>query len=77
MQCSGKLGLSLELGFFTTGVKIATTDLAQHTLEQVRLTKCGNYSCEYNDTDIDWLLTCIGVVRCPMSAKNMANVVLL
>ncbi|XP_065849899.1 K(+) efflux antiporter 4 isoform X2 [Euphorbia lathyris] len=34
-QCSDKLGLSLELGSFAAGVMIATTDLAQHTLEQV------------------------------------------
>lgn len=36
-QCSDKLGLSLELGSFAAGVMIATTDLAQHTLEQVWL----------------------------------------
>lgn len=35
-QCSDKLGLSLELGSFAAGVMISTTDLAQHTLEQVR-----------------------------------------
>jgi Kef-type K+ transport system membrane component KefB len=35
MQCSDKLGLSLELGSFAAGVMISTTDLAQHTLEQV------------------------------------------
>ncbi|RDX99164.1 K(+) efflux antiporter 6 [Mucuna pruriens] len=34
-QCSDKLGLSLELGSFAAGVMIATTDLAQHTLEQI------------------------------------------
>ncbi|XP_034208535.1 K(+) efflux antiporter 6 isoform X9 [Prunus dulcis] len=34
-QCSDKLGLSLELGSFAAGVMISTTDLAQHTLEQV------------------------------------------
>ncbi|PIN09484.1 putative K+/H+-antiporter [Handroanthus impetiginosus] len=33
--CSDKLGLSLELGAFAAGVMISTTDLAQHTLEQV------------------------------------------
>ncbi|WZZ02645.1 hypothetical protein YC2023_088566 [Brassica napus] len=33
--CSGKLGLSLELGSFAAGVMISSTDLAQHTLEQV------------------------------------------
>ncbi|GER56123.1 glutathione-regulated potassium-efflux system protein [Striga asiatica] len=33
--CSDKLGLSLELGSFAAGVMIATTDLAQHTHEQV------------------------------------------
>ncbi|KAJ1442785.1 Sodium/solute symporter superfamily [Sesbania bispinosa] len=33
--CSDKLGLSLELGSFAAGVMIATTDQAQHTLEQV------------------------------------------
>ncbi|CAF2156839.1 unnamed protein product [Brassica napus] len=33
--CSDKLGLSLELGSFSAGVMISTTDLAQHTLEQV------------------------------------------
>ncbi|KAL3835253.1 hypothetical protein ACJIZ3_009989 [Penstemon smallii] len=33
--CSDKLGLSLELGSFTAGVMISTTDLAQHTLDQV------------------------------------------
>ncbi|CAM8917285.1 unnamed protein product [Rhodiola kirilowii] len=32
---SDKLGLSLELGSFAAGVMISTTDLAQHTLEQV------------------------------------------
>lgn len=36
LQCSDKLGLSLELGSFAAGVMISTTDLAQHTLEQVR-----------------------------------------
>ncbi|CAK7352994.1 unnamed protein product [Dovyalis caffra] len=30
-----KLGLSLELGSFAAGVMISTTDLAQHTLEQI------------------------------------------
>ncbi|CAG7900492.1 unnamed protein product [Brassica rapa] len=35
--CSDKLGLSLELGSFSAGVMISTTDLAQHTLEQVRI----------------------------------------
>ncbi|KAJ9556209.1 hypothetical protein OSB04_010823 [Centaurea solstitialis] len=34
---SDKLGLSLELGSFAAGVMISTTDLAQHSLEQVRL----------------------------------------
>ncbi|XWS17389.1 hypothetical protein CRYUN_Cryun33cG0063100 [Craigia yunnanensis] len=34
--CSDKLGLSLELGSFAAGVMISTTDLGQHTLEQVR-----------------------------------------
>ncbi|KAK6944841.1 Cation/H+ exchanger [Dillenia turbinata] len=33
--CSDKLGLSFELGSFAAGVMISTTDLAQHTLEQV------------------------------------------
>ncbi|KAF3562386.1 hypothetical protein DY000_02019211, partial [Brassica cretica] len=33
--CSDKLGLSLELGSFAAGVMISTTDLAEHTLEQV------------------------------------------
>ncbi|XP_010541035.1 PREDICTED: K(+) efflux antiporter 4 isoform X2 [Tarenaya hassleriana] len=33
--CSDKLGLSLELGSFAAGIMISTTDLAQHTLEQV------------------------------------------
>ncbi|XP_047341842.1 K(+) efflux antiporter 6-like isoform X2 [Impatiens glandulifera] len=33
--CSDKLGLSFELGSFAAGVMIATTDLGQHTLEQV------------------------------------------
>nr|DAD48516.1 TPA_asm: hypothetical protein HUJ06_018453 [Nelumbo nucifera] len=33
--CSDKLSLSLELGSFAAGVMISTTDLAQHTLEQV------------------------------------------
>ncbi|PQQ07168.1 K(+) efflux antiporter 5 isoform X1 [Prunus yedoensis var. nudiflora] len=33
--CSDKLGLSLELGSFVAGVMISTTDLAQHTLDQV------------------------------------------
>ncbi|KAL3566369.1 hypothetical protein D5086_031784 [Populus alba] len=32
---SDKLGLSLELGSFAAGVMISTTDLAQHTLEQI------------------------------------------
>ncbi|WMV38107.1 hypothetical protein MTR67_031492 [Solanum verrucosum] len=35
--CSDKLGLSLELGSFAAGVMISTTDLAQHTLEQVKI----------------------------------------
>jgi len=35
MQCSDKLGLGLELGSFAAGIMISTTDLAQHTLEQV------------------------------------------
>ncbi|AQK82559.1 K(+) efflux antiporter 4 [Zea mays] len=35
LKCSDKLGLSLELGSFAAGVMISTTDLAQHTLEQV------------------------------------------
>lgn len=34
-QCSDKLGLSLELGSFAAGVMISTTDLAEHTLEQI------------------------------------------
>ncbi|KAI9118868.1 hypothetical protein K1719_010313 [Acacia pycnantha] len=34
-SCSDKLGLSLELGSFAAGVMISTTDLGQHTLEQV------------------------------------------
>nr|GMC92569.1 K(+) efflux antiporter 4-like isoform X1 [Ipomoea batatas] len=34
-QCSDKLGLSLELGSFAAGVMISTTELAQHTLDQV------------------------------------------
>ncbi|CAN7121191.1 unnamed protein product [Brassica rapa subsp. narinosa] len=33
--CSDKLGLSLELGSFAAGVMISTTDLAEHTLEQI------------------------------------------
>lgn len=33
--CSDKLGLSLELGSFAAGVMISTSDLAQHTLEQI------------------------------------------
>ncbi|XP_039017040.1 K(+) efflux antiporter 6-like isoform X2 [Hibiscus syriacus] len=33
--CSDKLGLSLELGSFAAGLMISTTDLAQHTLEQI------------------------------------------
>nr|GLL27762.1 K(+) efflux antiporter 4-like isoform X1 [Ipomoea trifida] len=33
--CSDKLGLSLELGSFAAGVMISTTELAQHTLDQV------------------------------------------
>lgn len=37
MQISDKLGLSLELGAFVAGVMISTTDLAEHTLEQVCL----------------------------------------
>lgn len=40
MQCSDKLGLSLELGSFAAGVMISTTDLAQHTLEQVMYYRC-------------------------------------
>ncbi|KAL3535634.1 hypothetical protein ACH5RR_004095 [Cinchona calisaya] len=32
---SDKLGLSFELGSFAAGVMISTTDLGQHTLEQV------------------------------------------
>ncbi|CAB87698.1 putative potassium transport protein [Arabidopsis thaliana] len=34
-KCSDKLGLSLELGSFAAGVMISTTDLAEHTLEQI------------------------------------------
>lgn len=34
-QSSDKLGLSFELGSFAAGVMILTTDLGQHTLEQV------------------------------------------
>lgn len=37
MQCSDKLGLSLELGSFVAGVMISTTEFAEHTLEQVYL----------------------------------------
>jgi hypothetical protein len=37
MQCSDKLGVSFELSSFAAGVMISTTDLAQHTLEQVIL----------------------------------------
>ncbi|KAK1313536.1 K(+) efflux antiporter 4 [Acorus calamus] len=33
--CSDKLGLSLELGSFAAGVMISTTELSQHTLEQI------------------------------------------
>ncbi|CAN7035681.1 unnamed protein product [Brassica oleracea var. botrytis] len=33
--CSDKLGLSLELGSFAAGVMLSTTDLAEHTLEQI------------------------------------------
>ncbi|CAA6666084.1 unnamed protein product [Spirodela intermedia] len=33
--CGDKLGLSLELGSFAAGVMISTTDLSQHTLEQI------------------------------------------
>ncbi|XP_078431944.1 K(+) efflux antiporter 4-like isoform X2 [Wolffia australiana] len=33
--CSDKLGLSLELGSFAAGVMISTTDLSQHTLNQI------------------------------------------
>lgn len=33
--CSDKLGLSLELGSFAAGVMISTTDLSEHTLEQI------------------------------------------
>ncbi|RID42302.1 hypothetical protein BRARA_J02200 [Brassica rapa] len=33
--CSDKLGLSLELGSFAAGVMISTTDLAEHTMEQI------------------------------------------
>nr|AFO66509.1 putative potassium ion transmembrane transporter [Brassica napus] len=35
LMCSDKLGLSLELGSFAAGVMISTTDLAEHTLEQI------------------------------------------
>ena len=35
LQCSDKLGLSLELGSFVAGVMISTTDFAEHTLQQV------------------------------------------
>ncbi|KAI7982598.1 K(+) efflux antiporter 4 [Camellia lanceoleosa] len=34
-ECSDNLGLSLELGSFAAGVMISTTNLAQHTLEQL------------------------------------------
>ncbi|KAF3552213.1 hypothetical protein DY000_02008650 [Brassica cretica] len=46
--CSDKLCLSLELGSFAAGVMNSTTDLAQHTLEQVeRIRKffCSAVSC--------------------------------
>jgi Kef-type K+ transport system membrane component KefB len=33
--CSDRLGLSLELGAFVAGVMISSSDLAQHTMEQV------------------------------------------
>ncbi|KAA3486125.1 K(+) efflux antiporter 4-like [Gossypium australe] len=42
--CSDKLGLSLELGSFAAGVMISTTDLGQHTLEQVQKSLLAN-SC--------------------------------
>ncbi|XP_052182357.1 K(+) efflux antiporter 4-like isoform X7 [Diospyros lotus] len=44
--CSDKLGLSLELGSFAAGVMISTTELAQHTLEQVgmSLAQIGEFS---------------------------------
>lgn len=42
-QCSDKLGLSLELGSFAAGVMISTTDLSQHTLEQVSFFLKGNH----------------------------------
>ncbi|KAF9662323.1 hypothetical protein SADUNF_Sadunf18G0041000 [Salix dunnii] len=35
LQSSYKLGLSLDLGSFASGVMISTTDLAQHALEQL------------------------------------------
>jgi Kef-type K+ transport system membrane component KefB len=37
LQCSDKLGLSLELGSFVAGVMISTTDFAEHTLQQVSI----------------------------------------
>ena len=58
-QCSDKLGLSLELGSFAAGVMISTTDLAQHTLEQVRL--C-TLSYIYAD-DILWNMYILSVAQ--------------
>ncbi|AQL03938.1 K(+) efflux antiporter 4 [Zea mays] len=46
--CSDKLGLSLELGSFAAGVMISTTDLAQHTLEQVCSFCRSNLSATYS-----------------------------
>lgn len=49
LQCSDKLGLSLELGSFVAGVMLSTTEFAQHTLEQVGTDNkfYVNMHCEY------------------------------
>lgn len=64
-QCSDKLGLSLELGSFAAGVMISTTDLGQHTLEQVRYFCSFLYltSCEVPDLSFLFFLHVLSLPR--------------
>lgn len=65
-QSSDKLGLSLELGSFAAGVMISTTDLAQHTLEQVVyfLLCIFFWTCKMHDDLLFYLL--LYGVYCPL-----------
>ncbi|XVE98006.1 hypothetical protein REPUB_Repub03eG0068100 [Reevesia pubescens] len=55
-QCSDKLGLSLGLGSFAAGVMISTSDLGQHTLEQVR------FSFVYPFWNFECLITFVMII---------------